>query len=67
MNQIFHALRQACGSKAEEMHGPAKPGEQRRSVVDPSRAGKVLGWKAENTLEQGIAKTLAFFRERLAQ
>lgn len=64
VNQIFHAVRECCGSKAPEQHGPAKPGEQSRSVVDPKRAGEVLGWKAETSLEDGIAKTVEYFRQK---
>lgn len=51
-------------------HGPvfAEPraGEQRRSCIDPSAAGRILGWRPEVTLEEGIARTAAFFRDRLA-
>jgi len=65
VNRIFHLVRAACGSSAPEQHGPAKPGEQRRSVIDPRRAADVLGWRPEITLEQGLARTVAFFRERM--
>lgn len=65
INEIFGLLRHACGSDAPEQHGPAKPGEQQRACVDPARAAKVLGWKPETSLEQGLEKTVAYFRRKL--
>ena len=40
---LFEALRAAFGH-GESRHGPARPGEQRRSLLDASRAREVLGW-----------------------
>jgi UDP-glucose 4-epimerase len=67
VNQIFHVLRKVCDSKADEQHGPAKPGESKRSVVDPSRAAEVLGWRPQVSFEEGIARTVAYFREKLGK
>jgi UDP-glucose 4-epimerase len=44
-------------------HAPAIPGEQRRSVLDPGKAGRELGWSARTTLEQGLPSTYRWFRE----
>ena len=45
-------------------HGPAKAGEQRRSVVDPAAAAAALGWKPEVGLERGLQETAAWFTEQ---
>lgn len=45
-------------------HGPAKPGEQKRSCVDISRAQKELGWKPKMGLGEGLEKTLKFFNNQ---
>lgn len=66
VNQLFGHIRDACGVDVPEQHGPAKPGEQRRSVISPALAGKVIGWRPEVTLADGIRRTVDFFRERLA-
>lgn len=62
VNRLYELLRSnADKSGLEARHGPAKPGEQMRSSVDPSKAGKLLGWRAEMGLEPGLEKTLRFF------
>lgn len=40
-------------------HGPARVGDIRRSVGDPARAVAALGVRAEVTLADGLARTLA--------
>lgn len=39
-----------------------KAGETRRSCVDPRLAAKVLGWRPEVSLEEGLARTASWFR-----
>lgn len=65
VNQLAAAIRDAAGSQSEIGHGPAKPGEQRRSVVDISRAAKELGWKPEVPLRDGLQQTVDWFRTRV--
>jgi UDP-glucose 4-epimerase len=65
VNSIFRLLVRLCDSSAAEHHGPAKPGEQRRSVIDNALAGRVLGWQPQVSLEEGLRRTVAFFRERV--
>ena len=67
VNTLFHVLAPLCGSAAPERHGPAKPGEQRRSVVDNTLAKNVLGWQPQVHLEDGLRETVAFFRARLRE
>ncbi|MBI3250118.1 MAG: NAD-dependent epimerase/dehydratase family protein [Deltaproteobacteria bacterium] len=64
VNQLFHHLRTLTNSSLPEMHGPAKPGEQRRSVLAWNRAREVLGWRPEVGLEEGLRHTVEFFRAR---
>ena len=61
VNTIFRILLEHTRSKMEEKHGPAMPGEQRRSVLDPSLAKKVMGWKPEVQLENGLKETAFYF------
>lgn len=66
VNELFHLLKKLCGSSAPERHGPAKPGEQRRSVIDSSLAARILGWKPEVRLEDGLRETVEYIRRRMA-
>jgi UDP-glucose 4-epimerase len=59
---ICNELRRGIAPQIEAVHGPAKLGEQRRSCLDASLAGKVLGWKPEVSLQAGLAKTIAYYR-----
>ena len=45
-------------------HGPAKPGEQLRSAIDPSAARAALGWSPRVALEPGLQDTAEWFRSR---
>jgi UDP-glucose 4-epimerase len=64
VNRIYRILADAAGVPADAIHGPAKPGEQRRSCIDPAAAGRVLGWRASVSLEEGLRRTLEWFRAR---
>jgi UDP-glucose 4-epimerase len=66
VNQLAGTLLEVSGSRSEVRHGPAKSGEQRRSVVDVRRAADVFGWRPEVSLHDGLARTVEFFRARAA-
>jgi UDP-glucose 4-epimerase len=42
-------------------HGPAVPGERRRSAVDPSKAAKVLAWSPRTSLASGLRATYEWY------
>jgi len=60
---IYLELQEILGSSLGPVHGPAKPGEQRRSALDNIRAQELLGWKPRVGLVEGLARTAAAFRE----
>ncbi len=65
VNELFAKLARAARVDVAPAHGPAKPGEQKRSCVDPAAARAALGWTPEVALEDGLARTLEFFRGRM--
>ncbi|RMI09302.1 MAG: SDR family oxidoreductase [Calditrichaeota bacterium] len=64
VNTLFDKIAQFMDVPVEAVHGPAKPGEQRRSVLDYSRIKTELGWEPSVTLEEGLRRTVMFFREK---
>ena len=60
---IWRLLRQGFASKIEPVHGPAKPGEQKRSCLDASGAAQILSWRPEVALKDGLERTIAYVRD----
>lgn len=63
VNELFMKLTGLTNSDAKEVHVPAKAGEQKRSVIDNSKAGEVLAWKPKIVLEDGLRETVEFFKK----
>jgi UDP-glucose 4-epimerase len=54
----LHAMcRRASETLGEPTFAEARPGEIRRSVLDPAAAERELGWRAETPLEHGLRMT----------
>ncbi len=64
--ELQAGIARAAGRAAEVIFAPAKPGEQRRSSIDPAKAATVLGWRPEVSLERGLALTAEHFRAKAA-
>ncbi len=62
VNGIFRGLSEAAGVSVEEFHGPAKGGEQRRSVISYARAREKMDWEPHTRLEDGLRETIEFFK-----
>jgi UDP-glucose 4-epimerase len=55
--ELYQAIQQVSGVWREPELAPARLGELQRSVLDPSLAGRELGWQAEYGLVDGLAET----------
>jgi UDP-glucose 4-epimerase len=62
VNEIYKLLARAAGLDRPAEHGPARPGEQRRSALGWDRARRLLEWAPTTTLERGLADTVAWSR-----
>ena len=60
---LYAHIARACDSGAAPQHGPAKPGEQRRSCLDASLAAARLGWRPRIALAEGLPATVEHFRK----
>jgi hypothetical protein len=59
VNDLFRLLAELTGSGWKELHGPAKKGEQARSVVDPSKYRHDWGWDPRVSLQDGLRRAIA--------
>ena len=55
-------LAHLVGVKQQPNFAPPRPGEQRRSCLDPSAAQRHLGWEAWTPLDEGLRRTVEWFR-----
>ena len=63
VNELYHALEKITGYTPEIIHAPKRPVDIYLAYFDCSKAARVLGWKPQVSLEEGIAKTVDFFRK----
>jgi UDP-glucose 4-epimerase len=63
VRRLYDAVAHAAGSDAEPVYAPERPGELRRSALDPGRAAIHLGWRPWTTLADGLAATVDSFRD----
>ena len=61
VNELYDVSRALLGVGLPARHGPAKPGEQLRSAIDPTCAQRLLGWRSEVELAAGLEETLRYF------
>jgi UDP-glucose 4-epimerase len=66
VNTLYAYLAKHANATAAPQYGPAKAGEQRRSVLDARKLQAVTPWAPTVSLEEGLRRTVTYFAERLA-
>jgi UDP-glucose 4-epimerase len=61
--ELHTAVAAAVGGPDEPEFHPPRLGDLRRSSLDIGLAGKVLGWRPQVTLEEGVRRTVDYFRD----
>jgi UDP-glucose 4-epimerase len=64
VRQLHTAIASALGAPDEPEFHPPRLGDLKRSCLDISRAESVLGWRPNVKLDDGVALTVAFFRDQ---
>ena len=64
--ELFERCRAVTGVDVQPEFAPPRAGDLRRSVLDPGRAQREFGWRAETSLDDGLARTWAFFEKESA-
>ncbi len=65
VNTIFRILRDNIDTNIPEKHGPAKPGEQRRSCLSYQKIKKDFGWNPTVSIEEGLKLTVDYFKNEV--
>ncbi len=63
VNRLYSALCDIIGKHVVPDHAPRRAGDLRCAYFDTRRAQKCLDWRATVPLEEGLARTVAAFRE----
>lgn len=62
VNALYAQIAAQAGFAGTPMHGPAKEGEQMRSVISAARLTQATDWEATTPLEDGLKRTVDWFR-----
>lgn len=62
MNDLAKKIRTMVGSKSEIVYKPILPDDPKRRKPDISKAKKILGWEPKVSLEDGLGKTIEYYR-----
>lgn len=63
LNQIWALLQKMEGKTIEPVYGPSRAGDVRASMADTVRATRDLGHAPQFTIEQGLKRTLEWYRQ----
>ena len=63
IRDLAERIAQVTGFKGRFVWDPSKPDGQPRRAVDGAKAQKLLGWSPHVTLEDGLERTVQWFRE----
>jgi UDP-glucose 4-epimerase len=63
VRQLHSVVAAAVGAPDDPEFRPPRLGDLKRSCLDVRRAETVLGWRPQVTLEDGIGRTVAYFRQ----
>ena len=64
--RLADILTRASGREVEVKFAPKRPGEQQTSFVAVEKAARLLGWRPEVSIEDGLRRTFEWFAARHA-
>ncbi len=62
VNRLLELIAENCGVRVDPDHEPPREGDVRRTDSDPSLARRVLGFEGRVPIEDGLARTVDWFR-----
>ena len=67
IRDLVKLIAELVGFSGEILHDASKPDGQPRRMLDISHAEKEFGFRAKTTLEEGLKRTIAWYRETRAR
>jgi len=64
VNEIYRTLEEIVGFSPEIVKAPKRPGDVHLAYFNCSKAARILGWKPEVSLQEGIKATVDYFRQQ---
>ncbi len=65
LNRLYARLQDLLGTAIPAVHGPPRPGDVRHSLADIGKAKGLLGYRGEVKFEEGLQRSIAWYRENL--
>ncbi len=62
LNETFQLLKEIIGFKGKVKYGPERAGDVKHSLADLSRTEKALGYKPKVSFEEGLRRTVEWYR-----
>jgi nucleoside-diphosphate-sugar epimerase len=62
LNRLFTTMRDLLGSRVEVSYGPNRHGDVKDSLADITRARTLLGYEPTVSFEEGLKKTIEWYR-----
>ncbi len=62
VDDLVRALNRILGTQIEPIREPERPGEIQRIYLDATRAGRLLGWRPQVELDEGLRRTVEWVR-----
>lgn len=63
LNELLATLQKVIGTNLEPLYEPPRSAEPRDSQADISRARRVIGYEPFVSFEEGLARTVAWYRQ----
>jgi len=67
LNKTFEILQEMTGYSGSARYGPERAGDIKHSLADISLAAKLMGYKPVVGFEEGLARTVAWYRKQAAK
>ncbi|MDE1176710.1 MAG: SDR family oxidoreductase [Edaphobacter sp.] len=67
LNETYASLATLLGFEHPPLYGPEREGDVRDSLADISAASEALGYVAQTDFEEGLRRTVAWYRDEFAE